>query len=189
MPYVPYYSLMNKLPFSILMLTLSIIMPAYATETDLSTNKAEELIKAAQNYQVAAEARAETAEALLSLAREYRLMAHANETERKSRLKTAGNQERQAANLLVAVCSGHDKAASALRKASAEYSKASSPARAAEATRDATEATSMGTFACRRAAEAYEFASEAFSAIDLKQMAAASEKAAQMRENLASRIE
>jgi hypothetical protein len=180
---------MNKLTFSILMLTMSIMTPAYATEADISAKKAEELIKAAQNYQVASEARTDTAEALLSLAREYRLMEYANETERQSRLKTAGNQERQAANLLVAACSGHDKTASALRKAAAEYSKASSPARAEEATRDAKAATSRGTAACRRAAEAYEFSSEAFSTIDLGQMAASSEKAAQMREKLASRIE
>lgn len=151
--------------------------------------KADEFAKAAQNYEAAAMARSETGEALLTIARELRKKEASDERERRSNLRTAGTYERQAGELFFAACKSFDKATGAWAKAlansgkTAGISKSEELAAAVKCSREAARDT------CRRAAESYEYSAEAFSDIDPGQMAISSEKAAEIREDLAARVQ
>lgn len=166
------------------------LAPAVLCAADVVTSapKADALVRAAQNYELASEAREETAESLLSIAREYRRTIVANESDRLKNMALAANEERKAGDLLLAAMQGYDKASAAWANASRELRIAGSKERSSELVSASAAATRLGTKACRRAAEAFEYSAEAFSVVDLVQMAVSSEKAAQLRELLASRI-
>ena len=172
-----------------LLVAITAFVPAaLAVDSATDGKKAEEFVKAAKNYQVAANARVETADALLEIAKEYRRKESADDAQRHVNVKNAGLQEMRAGNLLTSAMSGYDKAAATWLRAASVHKKAGNSERSNELTASSTLARVAGTVACRTAAEAFEFSSEAFSSIDLTRMASSSDKAAQMRERLANRI-
>jgi hypothetical protein len=163
------------------------VPPAQAVDSATDGKKAEEFVRAAQNYQVAANARVETADALLEIAKEYRRKESADDAQRKVNVKNAGLQELRVGNLLTSAMSGYDKAATTWLRAASVHKKAGNSERSTELTAAAALASETGTAACQAAAEAFEFSAEAFSSIDLSKVASSSDKAAQMRERLANR--
>lgn len=167
---------------------LGIPAGAPAADTEAGNKRADELGRAARNYEVAADARAQTAEALLTLSRELRKKAHEDEKARTENLRKAGFYERQAGQLFFAACLGYEKAAAAWTRAAREHKQQKDQAGTELMKTAAEAATEGGTEACKRAAEAYEYSAEAFSDIDAGQMATSAEAAAKMRENLALRI-
>jgi len=156
--------------------------------SSIAKSRADQLVKAAQNYLSAADIRFAGAKALLSTSREYRKQEYATEKERTSNMKTAGHKEIEAGNLFVAACGGYDKAAEVLSRASGEYKKAGNTEQADELASLAQSTRAIATHACELSAESYEASAEAFSSVDNNQMAASNEKAARMRETLSGRL-
>lgn len=165
-----------------------------AEDSETAKLKAEQLVKAAQNYLSSADIRFQKAQALMSESREYRKLEYSTEKERTSHMKTAGRKEFEAGHLYTVARGGlegdggYDKAAQVLSRASGEYKKAGNAEQADELARLAESTMATATRACELSAEAYEAAAEAFSSVDLNQMAAANEKAAKMREILSARL-
>jgi len=180
--------ILNALLPAYLLLTLSVVTPSILAADNAEGKRAEEFAKAAQNYEVAANARVETADILLEFARELRSQEHADETERRKNMKSAGLRELQAGNLLASALSGYDKAAQAWTRAGSAYKKAGNQEKGNEMKSAFKIAQEAGTAACQVSAESFEFSAEAFSTIDLSRMAGSSDKAASMRERLANRI-
>lgn len=170
-------------------LASSAFLPAVAADdSGVASRKADQLVKAAQNYLSAADIRFEDAKSFLSASREFRKKEYATDKQRNSNIKTAGHKEVTAGNLFASAIGGYDKAAEVLSRAAAEYKKAGNTEQADELRKLAESTRAIATSACELSAQAYEASAEAFSSIDQSAMAASNEKAARMREALSSRI-
>jgi hypothetical protein len=171
---------------AILVLLYSLFAAPFALA---ESEKGDELANAARNYEAAALARSETGETMLTIAREIRKKQPGTEKERLANLKTAGTYERQAGDLFLAACKSLDKATGAWSRALANYGKDASVSKSEELASAVKGSREAARDTCKRSAEAYEYSAEAFSQIDPGQMAISCEKAAEMREDLAARIQ
>lgn len=153
--------------------------------------KIAEWEKIGQNYEAAANSQSEQAEYCLAIATDCRKKEYVYETERKANMFQAGSNERKAGELLVAALGNTDKASEAWQKASSEAGRLGNDDRELELRKLAQDLRNKAIEIAQKAASAFENAAEALNSSNGKNLelsAQSSERAAQIRTQIASRL-
>ena len=153
--------------------------------------KVSEWEKIAQNYENAANSQSEQAEFCLTTSTDYRKKEYIYETERKANMFQAGSNERKAGELLVAALANTDKASEAWQKASSEAGRTGNEEREMALKKLGQDLRNKAIDIAQKAASAFESASEAFNSSNGKNLelsAQSSERAAQIRTQIVSRL-